>query len=223
MFKLLTKQSAKLDKSQSDGVLSVIMYLDPMYNRNICKGASAGCRKSCLIYSGRMAMTNAVQARKKRTDILVNHPDVFKQKLMSELKQAHTRARKQGKKLAARLNGTSDLDFSEYYKAFPDIQFYEYTKRPDLAEKISSFPNVDVTFSKNENHTEQQVLEVLDKGTNVAVVFIDSIPKVWAGRTVINGDVHDRRFEDKKGQIVGLKLKGTNKAKKAAIKHGFAV
>lgn len=223
MSKLLTKQTAKLDKSQTDEYTSVIMYLDPLYNKEVCLGASAGCRKSCLIHSGRMRMDNAVQARKNRTELLYKQPEVFKVQLMGELMEALAGAMKQGKKLAVRLNGTSDLDWSEYYKAFPMVQFYEYTKRPDLAEKLAKLDNVVVTFSKHEGHNEEQVIKILDSGTNVAVVFKDSVPRVWAGRNVIDGDAHDRRFEDTKGQIVGLKLKGTNKVKEFAVKRGFAI
>lgn len=223
MSKLLTKQTAKLDKSQTDEYQSVIMYLDPLFDKDICKGASAGCRKSCLIHSGRMRMDNAVTARRNRTTLYRSNPEVFKIQLVGELMEALASAMKQGKKLAVRLNGTSDLDWSEYYEMFPNVQFYEYTKRPELAEKLAKYSNVVVTFSKHENHTEEQVIKILDSGLNVAVVFKDSVPRVWAGQTVINGDAHDRRFEDKKGQIVGLKLKGTNKVKEFAIKRGFAV
>jgi hypothetical protein len=42
------------------------------------------------------------------------------------------------------------------------------------------------------------------------------------GHPVIDGDDHDRRYEDLSGSIIGLKLKGTNAAKKAAIDSGFA-
>jgi hypothetical protein len=43
------------------------------------------------------------------------------------------------------------------------------------------------------------------------------------GLPVISGDLDDARFTDPKGVIVGLYLKGTNKAKQAARDSGFAV
>ena len=223
MTKLLTTQATKIDKSQNDDWVNVIMYLDPLYRKEVCLGASAGCRKSCLINSGRMVMPNAVNARRARTELYYNDPEVFMMQLRGEIMQALATAMKQGKRLAVRLNGTSDLDWSEVYSEFPQVQFYEYTKRPELVEKFKEFANVDLTFSKHENHTEEQVIKVLDSGTNVAVVFASEVPEVHFSRPVINGDDHDRRFEDFKGAIVGLKLKGTKATKEFAIKRGFAI
>jgi hypothetical protein len=223
MTTLLSTSSAKLDKSQNDEFLNVILYLDPLFDKAMCPWATAACRKTCLINSGRMPMQNAKDARKARTAFyrydLVN----FKRQLKAELTLAEIKAMRQGKKLAARLNGTSDQDFSEIYAEFPNVQFYEYTKGAEMVAKLAKFDNVHVTFSKTEEHTEEQVLKVLDSGTNVAVVFKDAVPKVWAGVEVINGDLHDRRFEDDKGKIVGLKFKGNAKLKEFAVKRGFAI
>ena len=224
MTTLLTKTSAKLDKSQNDEYLNAVMYLDPLYNKQVCKGASKGCKESCLINSGRMIMDNAKQARKNRTAMYFNQKELFTMQLQGEIAQYLNKAIKQGKKLAVRLNGTSDLDWSDIYKAFPMVQFYEYTKRVDLAKKLKSIDNVHITFSKHENHTVKNVKYMLDKGINVAVVFDDKqAPKHWEGLPVIDGDKHDRRFEDKSGHIIGLKLKGTNAIKTIARRTGFAV
>ena len=140
-----------------------------------------------------------------------------------EIASKLAQAQKQGKQLAIRLNGTSDLDWSEVYNTFPMIQFYEYTKRIDLAKKLSKLTNVNVTFSKHENHSDKAVKKVLDSGVNVAVVFNGKVPDSYINVKVIDGDKHDRRFEDDKGRIIGLKLKGTNKVKALAIQSGFAV
>ena len=168
-MKLLTLQTAKLAKTQTDSVMSVILYLDPLHSKEMCKDASPACRKTCLIHSGRMRMDNAKQARHKRTVFLHDMPDLFDIQLRGELLQAYALARKQGKMLDVRLNGTSDLDWSHIYEAFPYIQFHEYTKRPDLALKLQAIPNVHVTFSRHENHTEEDVKSLIDSGVNVAV------------------------------------------------------
>jgi len=220
---LLTSFSAKLDKSQSDEWLNAVMYLDPGFNKSVCKGRSKGCYESCLVNSGRMGMAMAVNARRNRTDRLFNQRDLFMIQLKGEIASKFAQAKKQGKKLAIRLNGTSDIDWSEVYNTFPMIQFYEYTKRPDLAKKLSILDNVDVTFSKHENHSSTAVKKVLDSGVNVAVVFNGKVPSTYIDVKVIDGDKHDRRFEDDKGRIIGLKLKGTNKVKELAIQSGFAV
>ena len=221
-MQLLTVQSAKLAKTHTDKVQSVILYLDPLYSVDMCKGASPTCRKTCLIHSGRMRMDNAVKARRNRTEFLHQSPELFTIQLKGELMQAYAKATKAGKKLDVRLNGTSDLDWTHIYKAFPEIQFHEYTKRPELAKKLKALKNVHVTFSRHENHTEKDILGVLDSGVNVAVVFKGDVPLTFKGIQVINGDLHDRRFEDQSGQIVGLKVKGTNAIKEIAIRRGFA-
>lgn len=223
MTVLLTKSSAKLDKSQNDQWLNRVLYLDPNYNKDVCKGASKGCKASCLIYSGHMAMDNAKQARKERTRLYFEDNALFTMQLQGEIAQALAQANKQGKRLAVRLNGTSDLDFADIYKAFPMVQFYEYTKRMDLIKRNKDIPNLHYTFSKHENHTIGNVKKVLSQGINVTVVYNGLVPKTWQGMDVIDGDKHDRRFEDKQGRIVGLKLKGRKHAKQAAIDTGFAV
>ena len=85
--------------------------------------------------------------------------------------QAYAKAKKAGKMLDVRLNGTSDLDWSEVYARFPDINFHEYTKRTDLALQLKQFNNVNVTFSRHENHTDSDIKTILDAGMNVAVAL----------------------------------------------------
>jgi hypothetical protein len=223
IMKLLTQSSAKLDKSQNDSYLNAIMYLDPNYNKDVCKGASKGCKASCLINSGRMLMPSAVNARKERTRKYFEQRSLFMMQLQGEIAEQLAKAERQGKKLAIRLNGTSDIDWTDIYKAFPMVQFYEYTKRVDLIKKLNSLDNVHVTFSKHEKHTPKQIKKVMDSGNNIAVVFIDTPPSEYLGYEVVNGDKHDRRFEDKQGKIIGLKLKGTNAIKQLAINTGFAI
>lgn len=222
-MKLLTQSSTKLDKSQNDNWLNVVMYLDPNYNKEVCKGASKGCKASCLIYSGRMTMQTAVNARKERTRKYFEQRDLFMMQLKGEIAEQLAKAERQSKKLAVRLNGTSDIDWSEIYDVFPMVQFYEYTKRMDLIKRNKDIANVDYTFSKHEKHGLKQIKNVLQQGINVTVVFDKAVPKTWESIEVIDGDKHDRRFEDKRGKIVGLKLKGTNAVKQLAINTGFAV
>jgi len=221
-MKLLTTMSTKIDKSQNDEYLNAILYLEPSYNAKVCIAASKGCRASCLVNSGRMIMQNAVAARFNRTDFLYKDEQGFFAQLYAEIGLLLKKATKQGKKLAMRLNGTSDLDWSQMYLAFPTVQFYEYTKRPDLALKMATFANVHFTFSYTERTKTETMQKMLDRGHNVAVVFKDKVPSMFKGIPVIDGDKHDRRFEDDKGHIVGLKLKGTNAIKALAIESGFA-
>ena len=151
--------------------------------------------------------------------------ELFMKNFYREIDNMVILAKKQGKRLALRLNGTSDLDWIDVYKKYPDIQFYEYTKRPDMVKKTANIENVHMTFSRTEKTKDTTVQKMLLKGVNVAVVFDDKreIPLKYYNVNVIDGDKHDRRFEDSQGSVVGLKLKGTNKTKALARATGFAV
>jgi hypothetical protein len=222
-MRLLTEQSAKIDKSQNDEWLNAVLYLEPDYNVKVCPAASMGCRKTCLKNSGRMRMEPSKKARYNRTKLYFEENALFMMALKGEIASLLMKARKEGKKLAMRLNGTSDLDWSEVYQAFPMVQFYEYTKRPDLIIKNAG-ANVHYTFSRTETTKQATIDKVTKRGVNVAVVFKSKdMPAEFNGLPVVNGDKHDRRFEDKQGVIVGLSFKGTKADKQAAIDCGFAI
>ena len=235
-MQLLTKQAAKLDKSQNENTLNVIQYLEPEYNVTehateralelfgalVCP-AAGNCKKTCLTKTGRMKMTNAINARYKRTDYLFTEPDLYIMQLKGEIAGLLIQAQKQSKRLAVRLNGTSDLNFRIIYEAFPDVQFYEYTKRKDLILKNKDLNNVHYTFSHSELTKTSVLQRVTAAGVNVSVVFADKLPDTFKNIKVIDGDRHDRRYEDQRGIIVGLKFKGSRQDRINALNSGFAV
>jgi hypothetical protein len=123
------------------------------------------------------------------------------------------------------LNGTSDLSFEKYevirngklfrniFSAFPEVQFYDYTKV--LGRKVSEISNYHLTFSAADGN-DIDVTKAVAQGYNVAVVFgikkTLPMPEDYVGMPVFNGDDSDLRFLDPKGVVVGLYAKG--KAKK---------
>ena len=219
-MKLLTNESAKLNKSQNGEWLNAILYLEPNYNGKVCPNASKGCKRTCLVNSGMMKMPVQTKARFNRTDLYFNDNNVFMFLLRKEIVALEKKALKQNKRLALRLNGTSDLDFTEVYKEFPSVQFYEYTKRTDLLDVIKELPNVHLTVSATENTTKDQFHAIIKKGYNIATVF-DTVPLRYNDIKVVDGDATDRRFEDEMGVIVGLKFKGSKALKENAINLGF--
>ena len=104
---------------------------------------------------------------------------------------------------------------------FPDVQFYDYTKHFNRMQKYvrGEMPkNYHLTYSRSE--CNQSLVEIIaELGGNIATVFRNELPKSWLGKEVIDGDLHDLRFLDKKKVIVGLVEKGL--AKKDAT--GFVV
>ena len=229
MVTLLTKgiASAKLAKGQGEGgYLTAVLYLKPsdscgIADVNLCPAASAGCKAACLNTAGRGAdhmrdkktgINLVQQARQKRTELLVYNPIGFRVQLADEIRSFAAYCKKKGMLPAIRLNGTSDIDWSDVYKQFPDVQFYEYTKRPDLAIRLSMFPNVSVTFSLSEVNFPVAI-RMLGMGINVAAVFSTkrgaALPTEWHGFTVLDGDLTDNRFLDPVGGVViGLRAKG---------------
>ena len=103
---------------------------------------------------------------------------------------------------------------------FHEIPWVDYTKNHlrfnrDLPE------NYHLTFSRSETN-ETKAIELLGCGVNVAVVF-ETLPETWHGFTVIDGDKHDLRHLDPRGErgfVIGLLPKG-RKAKRDT--SGFVV
>ena len=222
-MKLLTMgwQSPKLAKSDKAGLgyLSCIMYLAPsrVSGHNVCPQASPGCIATCLNTAGRGRYDNVQQARINRTNLFFNSRDTFKRQLIDELRLFVKRAYKAGMKPACRLNGTSDLPweslFPELFRAFPHIQFYDYTKVYSRMVKFlkGGLPrNYHLTFSRSELN-DDKCQSILSLKGNVAVVFRDkNFPLAWNGFPCYNADLTDLRFLDPQG-VGALYAKGRAK------------
>lgn len=226
---LLTRANAKIIKSKRRRILTSGLHLAPstLSGYNTCPSASAGCILGCLNKAGHGGMfrkgetTNRVQeARKEKTVMFFRQRDIFMAKLIREVENAIKYARKRRVRPVFRLNLTSDIrwehiDFvhkGKYYpnimKLFRRVQWYDYTKHSNRYDLPS---NYHLTFSRSESNHDA-AMEWLRKGGNVAVVFRVKkgmpLPATWNGYEVIDGDVDDLRFLDKKNVVVGLRAKG---------------
>ena len=155
-------------------------------------------------------------ARVKKAVFFIKENKKFMGQLIEELGKLEKRANKQNIKPCVRLNVFSDVQYEKIkingktvFELFPNIEFYDYTK--NWKRDVSNIPNYTLTYSKSEEYEINQIPEMLKDQKNVAVIFRDFIPKLFHGMEVINGDVHDLRFMDKKGVIVGLTAKGSLK------------
>ncbi len=222
---------AKTIKGEKFGVMTGIQYLAPANEsgHNTCPNASAGCKAACLFTSGMAAAFGSInKARTEKTLFFFNNRAEYGKKLLKEIAALVKAAKKKNLVPAVRLNGTSDLAWESIkfegksvMEHFPAVQFYDYTKSAKRAKRHAAgeMPsNYHLTFSRSESN-QAEVVEVLNDGGNVAVVFRDELPATYLGKPVINGDESDLRFNDAKGVIVGLKQKG--KAKVDA--SGFVV
>ena len=206
-------KTIKSDNAQ-DAYITGIMYMRP--NINICPmSALAACMDPCLNTSGRGAMNMIQEAHQRKTDLFEADPIAFIDQLVNDTIKALRKADKLGKKLAIRLNGTSDLAFENLpgsdgltlMARFPQVTWYDYTKLP--GRKVPSNYHLTVSYS---GANPAYAAKVLKTSHNIAVVFDtkkgDSLPAEFNGRQVIDGDLTDLRFLDPVNVVIGLRAKG---------------
>jgi len=214
--------NSKTVKGQKRQYLTGILYMMP--DDKLCPMASkAGCREACLVSAGRGVMSNVQKARKGRVDFFRDNREAFMMLLIKEIEGLKRKAQRKGMRVAVRLNGTSDINWStityqgkSVFEHFRDVQFYDYTKSPSILRAAAGEPNWSVVGSYSETSWQYSMLikAAADKyGANLAVVFRDrdSIPATFLGRPVVDGDADDLRFLDPKGSIVALVAKGDAK------------
>ena len=219
--------SAKIKKSFERGTMTYCVYLAPYTMAgfvngkqiNVCPN-SEHCRDFCLNKSGRNKAdilkhgeeeSRINQARIKKTRFFYEDRETFMQVLVHEIKKAMRKAEAEGYNFSVRLNGTSDIspDAFRYYgynilQIFPEVQFYDYSKRPRAIDESGRYENYSITFSFD-GYNFDTCEKYLKRGGNVAIVFFgDELPKTYKGWRVIDGNVDDTRYMDEKGCIVGL-------------------
>ena len=230
MFKskalLSVSSDAKTIKGETLGFLTGILYLAPATTTkwNTCPMAKlAQCDVACLNTAGRGAFSSVQQARVNKTTWFFTERNTFMQQLVVDIAKLIQKAYKKGLKPLVRLNGTSDIrwetvsftdvtgiEYVNIFAAFPNTQFYDYTKRGNRTELPS---NYDLTFSYSGVEGFQPYVEnALLNNMRMAVVFRKEkdIPTTFMGIPVVSGDNSDVRHLDDK-VIVGLYAKGKAK------------
>jgi hypothetical protein len=219
--------NAKTVKGQAYGFLTGVLYLAPykLSGHNVCAMAEiAQCHGPCLNTAGRGAFKSVQQARIRKTKLFFEDRTAFFAKLIPSIRTLIRTAQRRGLVPLCRLNGTSDIkwenvDFTyggEYYpnifRAFPHLQFYDYTKHPE--RHIGDIPNYDLTFSySGVDAFQPHVIRAVEQGHRVAVVFRerDRIPDRFLDSPVVDGDDSDLRHLEQPGVVVGLYAKGLAK------------
>ena len=239
----------KLEKSLEkfgDSIVTAGLFLAP-HNRsghNVCPNAGF-CSAVCnLWFSGRTVTGNVRDAMIRRTKLYFDNPAEFFDVVHDDIAKLRRVAVREGKQLYLRMNGSSDLDFSRWAIEFPDVQFYDYTKRPEFIERklAGNWPlNYWLCYSFNEHADPALCDRYLALGGTVSVVFdteycpqhdrIGKLPKrfTFPGSVrrwrVVDGDQHDLRHPqfDGTGVVVGLRFKGSRRLMETAIDRGFVV
>lgn len=220
---ILGTASAKTVKGEKLGYLTAIVYLKP--DDEICSMAKlAGCMKPCLESAGRGKFNSVQKARIEKTLFFKNHQLAFMLSLCADIWSLLQRAKKLGLTPLVRLNGTSDIPYENIrfliygniFQAFPDVQFYDYTKHPSRKLWGKTSGNYDLTYSYSGITPEPITLKGILNPSNsrVAVVFYKKadIPKSFKGWDVIDGDDTDVRHIEPKTVVVALYAKGNAKA-----------
>ncbi len=225
---LAIEADAKTVKGEKLGVMTGVLYLAPanISGFEVCPKRSNGCTQSCLYTSGRGMYQQIQDARINKTVWFHSDRASFMEVIVADIERLIRKAKKHGMIPAVRLNGTSDIawekvrvirngiEYRNVMLAFPDVQFYDYTKIRGRKSAIA-LPNYHLTFSLSENN-DADAFMAINEGYNVAVVLNlkkgDKKPAYWRGYPVIDGDETDVRFFDPKGgNIVALFAKGQAK------------
>ena len=231
----LVTTNTKLEKHSDDvKYLTAGFQLAPTWvsGYNTCAGASLGCAKACLVFSGhgQRHMVHdgnhtVLIARITRTILWFDYRDQFIGQALKEIEAMKRKALRLQAKTAFRPNVISDINF---YFLFPQLwdmgldAIYDYTKVIKHT-KLNLIGRYSVTLSRTETTTDNTIHDAIKSGVNVAVVFDtkkgQDLPIKYLGHRVIDGDLTDNRFLDDRGVIVGLREKKTGNTDKT----GFVV
>ena len=210
--------SSKVEKGLKKDIHTYILYLAPYIGLfgNVCANGEH-CSDPCLNTSGRVKMDKRefkiLRSRHFKTMLWYINREYFCQWLFAEIT---SHSKRLGDQLVVRLNGTSDLS-PKLFKAegimvldaFPNVQFYDYTKIPNRINMHNPDGNYHVTFSYN-GYNQKDCDDARAKGINVSIVVDGEQPKTWRGIPVFSMDETDlRSFDKQKGQYGYLKLKET--------------
>jgi len=220
-------KTIKGDKVSS--YVTAILYLAPADLSgfgNVCPMAIlAGCKDGCLNLAGMGIYSNVQKARINKTIRWFQNKDSFLNDLYSDITKFVAKCEKANRLPAIRLNGTSDIKFENYpvkgfaniFEAFPNVQFYDYTKIMKRAyKKLPANYHLTLSYSDaNQSYALSAIQAHKKTGVNLAIVVrtkAQAQAYIAANKNAVSGDETDLRFLDKSNSIVVLYAKG--KAKK---------
>lgn len=187
-----------------------------------------GCVGACLgTQSGHGVMPWTQELRIRKTQrLFTSEPGrkSFLNDVDQDIMAVSKKAEKIGMVPSFRLNGTSDIDYTQkrywpeedksFFDKYPNINFYDYTKSFGMMQRYlrGNMPgNYHLTYSYT-GYNWENCTWVLKAGGNVAIAFriksTDAKPLKFDGWECIDGDESDVRFDDKPSTIVALSAKG---------------
>tara|TARA_R100001460_G_scaffold13118_1_gene29713 strand:- start:1839 stop:2558 length:720 start_codon:yes stop_codon:yes gene_type:complete len=216
-------KARKTNRDETIRMATLTMHPDNV----VCAGAkAAGCMEDCLKDAGLGSVYPSInQARQARTDYWHNEQERFLVQLSRELENFSRLCAKQRVQGVVRLNVMSDISWEDYDvpQSFPELQFYDYTKKARRFHGQRQPDNYRLMFSySGAKNYQSQVQSFLKSYSDapMAVVFRNkNFPWTFMGREVINGDNSDWVNVNHRGVVVGLVAKGPAKTNT----NGFVV
>lgn len=210
VFGTMPNANKKLDKSD-ELIFALSLAQSTLSGINVCWWSTPECRKACVGFNGNNGFPKTMKAKIAKTRFLFEHPEEAGIVLADFWDKAQIKGETLNKDVGGRLNTFSDINWIEsapwIFERFQSISYYDYTKQWD---RISPFKNYHLTYSASERTTDDDIIDFVSRGKNVAVVFSSwsKLPTEYLGFQVIDGDKDDTRWKDPAGVIVGLKRKG---------------
>jgi hypothetical protein len=225
----LTSENYKLDKAVAGEAIEItgialLPHAMSGVGRTFCAYSVPSCRATCLAIGAgwNAARPEAtIRPRLARSIALGADPEAFAAMLLHQTELWSCRLRSQGVTPALRLNIYSDIPWELVssrlvWRLGRLARLYDYTKVPGRRRAAAAL-GYDLTFSWSGPRSAADARRELDGGGRVAIVFQTPgrpsrswhapLPRSIDGYPVVDGDVHDARFLDPAGVIVGLRFK----------------
>ena len=207
-----TNSNTKIAKTQKMSEAIRVASMSLMPHPLICAGSkAAGCFEDCLKSSGRGVFESVAKSRQNKTWFWLNDQAGFLTQLAAELHNFEKLCARQNVAGWVRLNTISDIDWENFGipQAFPNLNFYDYTKRVNRFKNLPDNYRLILSYSGRRQYAK--TVAARPAGAPMAVVFGgDGLPEYWNGERVIDGDVSDL-INLASGCIVGLRAKGKAK------------
>ncbi len=214
-------QTTKTDMNTSEEWEEIIRYLMAA-NRsglvNLCPHSTPECRAGCLGHtSGRLKYTVQQKAQYIRTAYLIHNPAFFHIVELKEVAAHARRVAKKGMKVAARLNGTSDIPYEDlkwYMACLARVGLgvmFDYTA--DKTRTRGWIHTADISYHLTHSTKEGDHPNTVKPGsyTVVDVKKGEPLPTHYNGFTVFDGDSTDLRFLDPADRVTLGRSKGALK------------
>ena len=231
----------KASKASEYGWMNAIHYMAPasLSGYNMCAMSTPDCETICIGWHTGQAsmvahesdMNNVRLSRIQKARRYMESREEYMRDVCRSIELLQAVARRAGKKLCIRLNGSTDVPFervpvthhgtryANIMLAFPSVQFDDYTKMHNRFDRELP-PNYYLVYSRAEGRSDI-ALRLLSRGVSVAIVSRRHKPKrgellrQWCGFQAVDGDAHDLIHLWPRGSVIALSPKGP-KAKRLA-------